>query len=66
MLTEPDNDELLKLKVDLQEIIALQEELASSSEQPSTTATSDEAVKNPWKVIGKSDLFLFCFVMLVN
>lgn len=50
LLTEPDNDELLKLKVDLQEIITLQEELTSSTtEQPSSTA-SDDTTKNPWKV----------------
>ncbi|KAL4002251.1 hypothetical protein ACH3XW_2680 [Acanthocheilonema viteae] len=50
LLTEPDNDELLKLKVDLQEIITLQEELKSSTvEQPSST-TSDDANKNSWKV----------------
>uniref|UniRef100_A0A183I2Y5 Tudor domain-containing protein n=1 Tax=Onchocerca flexuosa TaxID=387005 RepID=A0A183I2Y5_9BILA len=50
LLTEPDNDELLKLKVDLQEIITLQEELTSSTtEQPSST-TSDDTTKNPWKV----------------
>ncbi|EFO28151.1 hypothetical protein LOAG_00331 [Loa loa] len=50
LLTEPDNDELLKLKVDLQEIIALQEELTSATaEQPSSMA-SDDAIKNPWKV----------------
>lgn len=50
LLTEPDNNELLKLKVDLQEIITLQEELTSSTaEQPSST-TSDDTTKNPWKV----------------
>ncbi|KAK6101261.1 survival motor neuron domain containing protein, putative [Brugia malayi] len=50
LLTEPDNDELSKLKVDLQEIIALQEELTSPIVEQPTSTTSDDATKNPWKV----------------
>ncbi|VDN08006.1 unnamed protein product [Thelazia callipaeda] len=51
LLTEENNDELLKLKVDLQEIIALQEELASSvPDQSSSTTSNNTIVKHSWKV----------------
>lgn len=57
MLAEPDNEELKKLKNDLKEIIALQEELTKTQqsadipETPSTTTTSSKTEKDySWKV----------------
>ncbi|VDD85149.1 unnamed protein product [Enterobius vermicularis] len=57
LLAEPDNEELKKLKNDLKEIIALQEELTKTQqsadipETPSTTTTSSKTEKDySWKV----------------
>ena len=55
MLAEPDNEELKKLKVDLKEIIVLQEELTKnvqtpSISQPSSTTTTKSEKEHNWKV----------------
>ncbi|GMS88475.1 hypothetical protein PENTCL1PPCAC_10650, partial [Pristionchus entomophagus] len=53
LLGEPDNEELIKLKSDLEEVITLQEELveeAGGSDPTSSQAASSKAHERLWKV----------------
>lgn len=55
LIAEPNNEELLKLKEDLDEIIRLQEELVNADGEGGTSAEADSSSKSrkekhQWKV----------------
>jgi hypothetical protein len=60
LIAEPDNEELLKLKEDLNEIIQLQEELIGTSSTNVAESSSNTAVKERrvWKVFYCTKLHL--------
>ncbi|KAF8357672.1 smr-1 [Pristionchus pacificus] len=50
LLGEPNNDELIKLKSDLEEVIALQEELVEEAGGSDPTSSQDRSHERLWKV----------------